>query len=100
MNYYGKKDEERAISLFQGMIERNIKKWWVTQGSMNVADNEEVFSRIHKYGIGIFATFMYGTDFDTPETMQRHTNYIINSGVDAIIPTSVTPLSGTSVGTI
>lgn len=39
---YGKKSEERAIKLFQGMLERNIKKKWWMQTSINTGENEEV----------------------------------------------------------
>ncbi len=38
----GKENEERAISLFKGMMERGIKKSWFSQASLNVARNEEV----------------------------------------------------------
>lgn len=37
-----KEDEERAIALFKGMIERNLNKRWACQTSLNVARNEEV----------------------------------------------------------
>jgi radical SAM superfamily enzyme YgiQ (UPF0313 family) len=36
------KSQERAIELFKGMISRGIKKDWIGQASLNVADNEEV----------------------------------------------------------
>lgn len=47
---YGKKAEERAISLFKGMIEREIRKDWFCQASMNFADNEEVLEYAAKSG--------------------------------------------------
>jgi hypothetical protein len=34
--------EERAIPLFQGVVERKINKLWLGQAAMNFADNEEV----------------------------------------------------------
>jgi radical SAM superfamily enzyme YgiQ (UPF0313 family) len=39
---YGKKAEERAISLFKGITERGIEKDWFCQASMNFGDNEDV----------------------------------------------------------
>jgi radical SAM superfamily enzyme YgiQ (UPF0313 family) len=39
---FGKVDEERAIALFKGMIERGIQKDWFCQASINFANNEEV----------------------------------------------------------
>jgi radical SAM superfamily enzyme YgiQ (UPF0313 family) len=39
---YGKQAQERAIELFKGMVRRRIKKHWVSQASLNFADNPEV----------------------------------------------------------
>jgi radical SAM superfamily enzyme YgiQ (UPF0313 family) len=38
------KSQQRAIQLFKGIVERGIKKDWIGQASLNVADNEEVLS--------------------------------------------------------
>ncbi len=47
---YGKRSQERAISLFRGMIERGIRKQWFCSASMNFADNEEVLELAAKAG--------------------------------------------------
>lgn len=47
---YGKKSEERAIRLFRGMLERNIKKKWWMQTSINTGENEEVLKYAAKSG--------------------------------------------------
>ena len=39
---YGKQAQQRAIELFKGMVKRGIKKHWVSQASLNFADNPEV----------------------------------------------------------
>lgn len=39
---YNTKAQERAIELFKAMIAGGIKKDWIGQASLNVADNEEV----------------------------------------------------------
>jgi len=39
---YGKKAEERAISLFKGIVQRGIEKDWFCQASMNFGDSEDV----------------------------------------------------------
>jgi len=39
---YGKKNQERAIALFKGIVERGLKIDWIGQASLNFADNEEV----------------------------------------------------------
>ena len=137
---YGKKMQERAIRLFQGMIDRGIKLEWFCSASMNFADNEEVlrlaaeagcrmvllgieserldqleetnkklnikigvehyeevFNKIHKYGISVLGAFIYGLDSDTPESMKRRTEYINNAPIDAVQSTILTPLPGTSL---
>lgn len=135
---YGKKGQERAISLFKGMIDRKIKKEWLCQVSLNVADNEEVlkwasksgckvmligiesektsalqdvnkalnvkmgtdsykqvFKKIHKHGIGILGTFIFGLENDTIGDLKRRAEYTIKSSVDSIQTTMLTPLPGT-----
>ncbi len=41
---YSRQSREQALSLFRGMVERGMDKWWFCQASLNVADpeNEEV----------------------------------------------------------
>jgi radical SAM superfamily enzyme YgiQ (UPF0313 family) len=52
---YGKIAEERAISLFNGIIERGIKIKWLTQTSINFADNTELLKLAAKSGcINVF----------------------------------------------
>ena len=62
---------------------------------MGVNSYENTFKRIHKYGIAVIGAFVYGFDSDTPEMLDDRTDYIINSGVDAIQTTFLTPLPGT-----
>lgn len=45
-----KRSQERAIGLFESMIENGIRKDWIGQASINVADNEEVLSYAAKSG--------------------------------------------------
>ena len=134
---YGTKAAERAVSLFTGIFNRNIKKDWFCQASMNFAEDKEVlasaaqsgcrmvflgveaetvdalqevnkslnvkmkesydetFRRINKYGIAVLGAFIYGMDSDTPEKLRRRTDYILQSGVDVMQVTYLTPLPGT-----
>lgn len=62
---------------------------------MGVNSYENTFAKIHKYGIAVIGAFIYGFDSDTPEILDNRTDYIINSGVDAIQTTFLTPLPGT-----
>ncbi len=135
---FGKEDEEKAIALFKGMVERGIKKDWFCQASVNFADNEDVltyaaksgcrmvflgleaesasalqevnkrmnlkigadayeetFRRIHRHGIAVLGAFIYGMDDDSTDKLQKRTDYILNSSVDVMQITHLTPLPGT-----
>ena len=47
---YGKKAEQRAIQLFQGMIERGLNKRWACQVGIDFANNPEVLKYAQKAG--------------------------------------------------
>jgi len=46
---------------------RQMNKSW----NMAVGERDQLVQRIHDAGIGIYATFVFGYDGDTPETFQR-----------------------------
>jgi radical SAM superfamily enzyme YgiQ (UPF0313 family) len=50
----GKKAEERALKLFKGMIDNKINKYWATQVSFNIAENEELLKYAYKAGCRSF----------------------------------------------
>jgi radical SAM superfamily enzyme YgiQ (UPF0313 family) len=47
---YGRRAKERTKRLFEGMIQRRLKKWWWAQCSINVADDEEVLRLASRAG--------------------------------------------------
>lgn len=55
----------------------------------------EIFSRIHHAGIAVLGAFIFGIDGDTPEKLRRRADYIIDSDVDVVQMTAMTPLPGT-----
>jgi radical SAM superfamily enzyme YgiQ (UPF0313 family) len=130
--------QERAIALFKAMIARGIKKDWIGQASLNVADNEEVlnyaalsgcrmlfigieseredqlhgankklnlkmgvksynevFRKMHKYGIAVIAGFIFGWENDTRETIDHRVTFTRRCHADSIQSTFMTPLPGT-----
>lgn len=132
--------QERAIRLFKGMVQRGIKKFWLSQAALNFADNEEVlywarksgcriilmgieaesvqalkdvkknlnlsrgvdsyertFKKIHKYGISILATMIFGMESDTVEDLVARRNFILRSSIDTYQCTILTPLPGTGL---
>ncbi len=137
---YGGHCQEQALELFQGMVQRGLKKQWFCQASLNVADNldvlewagragcrmiflgieaedvdaltevnkrlnlkhgaasyEATFDRIHQAGIAVLGAFIFGMDGDTPEKLRRRADFMINSGVDVMQATAMTPLPGTDL---
>lgn len=57
----------------------------------------EVFDRIHAAGIAVLGAFVFGMDSDTPEKLRRRADYIIESDVDVMQTTAMTPLPGTGL---
>ncbi len=58
---------------------------------------EEAFRRIHKSGISVLGTFIFGLDADTIDDLHARGEYIINSGVDAFQTSILTPMPGTTL---
>lgn len=135
---YGSECRRQAIELFQGMVQRNLKKLWFCQASINIGDDPEVlewaaragcrmiflgiesedidaltevnkrlnlkrgpdsyielFDRIHRAGMAVLGAFIFGMDGDTPEKLRKRAEFMIESGVDVMQLTTMTPLPGT-----
>jgi radical SAM superfamily enzyme YgiQ (UPF0313 family) len=133
-----KQAQERAIELFKAIIRSGVKKDWIGQASLNVADNEEVlkyaaksgcrmlfigieseqeeqlqhankrlnvkmgvssydqvFKKMHKYGIAVIAGFIFGWEDDTTERIDHRVEFTRRCHADSIQSTLMTPLPGT-----
>ena len=64
---------------------------------MGIESYDEVFNKIHKYGIAVLGAFIYGLPTDTPEFMAARTKYINDASIDAVQATILTPLPGTGL---
>jgi len=64
---------------------------------MGIEKYQEVFDRIHKYGICVLGALIYGLDSDSKQDLFDRTQFAIDSGMDAMQATIVTPLPGTSL---
>lgn len=73
-------------------LEESNKK---TNIKIGIDNFTRVYDTIHKYGIAVLGAFIFGLDADTPEKIMNRANYILNSGVDAMQTTILTPLPGT-----
>ena len=58
---------------------------------------EQTFDRIHQAGIAVLGAFIFGMDGDTPDKLRRRTDFMLNSGVDVMQVTVMTPLPGTQL---
>lgn len=66
-----------------------------TNLKIGVDNYEKVYDAMHRNGIAVLGSFIFGLDTDTPETIERRTDYIINSGIDCVQAGILTPLPGT-----
>jgi radical SAM superfamily enzyme YgiQ (UPF0313 family) len=82
-------ESERIDQLEETNKKLNIK--------IGIDHYDEVFRKIHKYGISVLGAFIYGLESDTPETMAHRTEYINNADIDAVQATVLTPLPGTGL---
>lgn len=82
---YGKNDEEMAIALFKGMVERGIKKEWFCQASINFANNEEVLEYAAESGCRMVFLGLEAENKDALEKVNKRMN--LKMGVDAYAET-------------
>ena len=59
----------------------------------------DTFQRIHKAGIAVLGAFIFGMDSDTPSRLEARARYMINSDIDVMQVTHLTPLPGTRLFT-
>ena len=90
-----------CIMVLLGIESERIDQLEETNKKMNIKIGiehyDEVFRKIHKYGISVLGAFIYGLESDTPETMASRTEYINNADIDAVQATVLTPLPGTGL---
>lgn len=55
----------------------------------------QLFDRIHHAGIAVLGAFIFGMDGDTPEKLRKRAEFMLESGVDVMQLTTMTPLPGT-----
>ncbi len=85
--------------IFLGIESEAIDQLEEANKNMNLKigiDNfSTVYSNIHKYGIAVLGAFIFGLDSDTQETIEKRMDYILNSDIDAMQSSILTPLPGT-----
>lgn len=135
---YSKENMTRTAELFKGLIERDMRKTWWMQASINSADDEhivalaaqagcafvfigfesismqtlktmtkgvnlkvrvenykKVVETFHKHGIGVLGAFVIGNDFESPAYYKELAKFLVDSNIDIVQITTLTPLPGT-----
>jgi len=62
-----------------------------------VNNYRRVVDTFHKYGIGVLGAFIIGNDYETPEYYKQLANFIIQSNIDMMQLSILTPLPGTNL---
>ena len=62
-----------------------------------VNNYRRVVDTFHKYGIGVLGAFIIGNDYETPEYYKELANFIIQSNIDMMQLSILTPLPGTNL---
>lgn len=87
--------------IFLGIESELIDQLEQSQKSVNlkigVDRYQEVYNKIHQHEISVLGAFIFGLDNDTPETLSNRTDYILNSDIDIIQASILTPLPGTEL---
>lgn len=84
-----------------GIESEKIDQLQETNKKMNIkigVDHyEESFQKIHKHGISVLGALVFGLDSDSLEDIKNRTKFAIESGIDAMQATIITPLPGTGL---
>lgn len=84
-----------------GIESEKIDQLQETNKKMNIkigVDHyEEAFQKIHKHGISVLGALVFGLDSDSLQDIKNRTRFAIDSGIDAMQATIVTPLPGTGL---
>jgi len=62
-----------------------------------VDEYKRVIDTFHKYGIGVYGSFIIGNDFETKDFYKTLADYLVKSGIDMIQISILTPLPGTEL---
>lgn len=58
---------------------------------------EKAFQKIHSHGISVLGAMVLGLDSDSIDDIRNRAQYLMNSGIDAMQATILTPLPGTGL---
>jgi radical SAM superfamily enzyme YgiQ (UPF0313 family) len=103
-------DDEQVIKLaaqagciyafigFETISEKTLKN--MKKGinlKIGVENYKKVVESLHKYGIGVYGGFILGSDYESLDYYKELADFLVNSGIDIIQLTILTPLPGTKL---
>jgi radical SAM superfamily enzyme YgiQ (UPF0313 family) len=101
-------DDERVISLaaeagcmfaFIGFETISMETLKIMRKGVNLKIGVENYKRVvdtfHKYGIGVFGAFIIGSDFESSTYYKELAEFLIQSDIDIVQISIITPLPGT-----
>ncbi len=90
--------EAGCHGIFIGFESLNSKNIEVMGKKQNAVDfYEEAIQRIHAKGIGVYGSFVFGYDHDTPAVFDQYLNFANKTGVDGAFLPVLTPFPGTRI---
>ncbi|TVM19185.1 radical SAM protein [Oceanidesulfovibrio indonesiensis] len=80
---------------FESLNTKNIEVMGKVTNS--VAFYEEAIKRIHDHGIGVYGSFVFGYDFDTPAVFDTFLEFADKNAIDGAFLPVLTPFPGTRI---
>jgi radical SAM superfamily enzyme YgiQ (UPF0313 family) len=80
---------------FETLKEKTLRK--MKKGvnlKIGIENYKRVVGRFHKYGIGVLGSFVIGNDHESPEYYKELADFLVNSGIDIVQISILTPLPG------
>ncbi len=78
---------------FESLSEQNLSSW---KKECNIGkDYLSAVRKFHEAGIGVCAAFVFGSDGDTPDVFGRTLEFLLESNVESVQATRITPFPGT-----
>jgi len=78
---------------FESLVSENLKQMGKGWNKLS-GDYREVVKKLHARGIGIYGTFVFGYDHDTPDSIARAVEFAIDSRLDIANFNPLTPTPG------
>lgn len=78
---------------FESISQESLTGW--NKGRNRARDYRRLVERLHAAGVGVYAGFVFGSDSDTPRVFESTLDFLLDSKIDALQATRLTPFPGT-----